>query len=435
VVVTQMGYVGMGLVDTMVVGHLGAVPLAAVALGNSIFFALSLFVVGTLDAVTPMSAQAFGAGQHDRCGESVWAGLWVGGLLGLPLVWLFLDCRWLLELLRQDPAVIAETHAYLHARAWAVIPFCGFAAYRGLMNGTGDVRPVMVVTLLANGVNLLADWALVFGNLGLPEMGIAGAGWATTASRGFMWVALVALTARPRFARYGLWPRVPGWQTVKRLLVVGLPIGGHIVAEVGVFASVAVLMGWLGPTQQAAHQVAISLASFTFMIPLGVGVAASIEVGQAIGRDDYDGAARAQKLALMCGTGVMCVSALMFLLVPGLLAALFTEDAAVVASAVTLLRVAAAFQVVDGAQAVAGGCLRGAGDTRTPFYAHLLGHWGLGLPVGAFLAFKTPLGGRGLWLGLTVGLTFVAVWLVRRILGGAWRERGKLVDEPSPAGG
>ncbi len=426
VVITQLGYVGMGLVDTAFVGRLGSVPLAGVALGNGIFHALVLFVMGTVDAVTPMVAQAFGAGERRRCGEVVWAGLFVGMALGLPLLVFFLDCRSALRLLGQEPAVVEEAQRYLHARAWAIVPFCAFAAFRGFMNGIGRVRVVMAVTVLANGVNAATDWLFVFGRAGLPPLGIAGAGWATVASRAFMWLALLAWTRRAPFAPFGLGPRWPRWRTVRRLLTLGLPIGTHILAEVGVFAAVAVLMGRLGAAAQAAHQVALSLASFTFMVALGVGVAASIRVGQAIGRGDLEEAAHTQRLALLCGSALMTCSALAFLLVPRALASLFTAEAATIAGAVALLRVAAAFQLVDGAQAVAGGCLRGAGDTRTPMLAQIVGHWAIGLPVGAALAFATPLGGVGLWIGLTLGLSVVAFWLVRRVLSGRWRHEAPL---------
>ncbi len=427
VILAQLGMMLMGIVDTAMVGRLpGEDALAAVSVGNAFLMTITLFVGGILVALDPIVAQAVGADRKERCGEALWTGLWIGLAAAIPVTLLFLDVRWLLVLARQEPEIVEATGAYLHGRAFAVLPFLLFAAFRGFLNGLADVRAVLVIAVLANAVNVVADWALIFGHLGMPALGVAGAGYATSVSRWFMLVAIVVVVARPRYRIYDLRPRLPRPGQILEILRVGAPIGAQISAEVGIFSAVSIAMGWIGKSELAAHQIALSLASLTFMIPLGLGIAASVRVGQLVGSDDLDGAARAGRVAIILGGATMACSAIAFAVAPGLLAAVFTSDAAVIAAAVVFVRMAAAFQIFDGIQTVATGCLRGAGDTRTPFLANLIAHWAVGLPLGAWLAFGTSMGGPGLWVGLTVGLVGVAVVLARRFLVGSWRARARI---------
>jgi multidrug resistance protein, MATE family len=426
VVVAQLGMMTMGLVDILMVGPLGAEALAAVSLGNALFFALLIFCGGVLMALDTLVSQAVGAGEAGRAGALLWQGAWLALVLGLGLNLLFLDVEWVLVLLRQPEEVVGPTGDYLWARSFSAVPFLAFAACRGLLNGIGDTRPVMIVTLVANVVNLLADAVLIHGLLGAPALGVLGAGVATSVVRWFMLGAIVWVLRDPRYRRYDLSARRPGPAEVWRIFRLGLPIGAQFLVEVGLFSATGILVGWLGAIPLARHQIALTCASFTFMVPLGLGVAATVRVGHAVGRGDPVAAMIAGRAALALGLLSMIVPSLVFLLAPSLLARAFTADPEVIAGAATLLRIAAVFQLADGLQAVAAGCLRGAGDLRAPLVANLVSHWVVGLPLGAGLAFGLGWGTAGLWWGLTVALTLVALILAWRFLRGGWRRLSRL---------
>ena len=287
---------------------------------------------------------------------------------------------------------------------------------------------MLLITIVANAINLVADWALIFGHLGAPEMGVRGAALATTIVRWAMLFAMTAWMCLPRYRRYQLTPQLPSRTRVIQILRLGLPIGAQISVEIGVFNAVAVLIGWLGAVALGAHAITMSIASLAFMVPLGVSIAASIRVGQALGRGSPAAAAAAGRAALVVGTGFMVVTATTMALIPETLARLFTADQAVIALAVGLIQVAAVFQIFDGAQVVGCGCLRGTGDTRTPLLANLVAHWCVGLPLGYYLTFYTDFGARGLWAGLTVGLALVSVALMGRFLRGSWQSQASLVE-------
>lgn len=283
----------------------------------------------------------------------------------------------------------------------------------------------MYVAIAANAVNALAGYALIYGRFGAPRLGVLGAGYATTIARLFM-VGAIALViwGSGRYAAFGVRLVRPSGAKIRRLLRLGLPVGGQLAAEVGVFSATGVMMERLGPAPLAAHQVALSLASLTFMVPLGLSIAASVRIGQALGRRAFESARVSAIAAYAVGVGFMTVSATTFALAAGPLARLFSEDQAVVAIAVVLIRVAALFQISDGAQVIGAGCLRGAADTRAAFLVNVLGHWAVGLPVGLLLAFPLGLGARGLWLGLSASLTVVAVFLAARFFSEKWRATG-----------
>jgi MATE family multidrug resistance protein len=278
------------------------------------------------------------------------------------------------------------------------------------------MRPIVVTIVGANLANVGLNWALIYGHLGSPPLGIAGAAWATTTSRWLMIAALVVLAwreLRPHLIplRSGLFE----WWPLRRMLAIGSPIGLQHLMEYGIFGTVALLMGRLGTIPIAAHQVAINLASLTFMVPLGISGAAAVLVGQAVGRGDIAGARRAARAALACGVAFMASTALIMLIAPTPLARVYSREAPVVALAAALLPVAGTFQVFDGLQVVSLGILRGVADTRVPFLIALLGFWLLGFPVSLLLAFQRGLGAAGLWWGLVVGLAAVAVLLLARV--------------------
>jgi MATE family multidrug resistance protein len=321
------------------------------------------------------------------------------------------------------PTVLRLAVPYLRATAWSLPALLVYTALRRYLQAMGVVAPIVFALLSANAVNAAANWALVYGYLGAPALGVVGSGWATTVARGYMALVLAAaVVAHDRRQRTGLWraPLRPDPALLGRLLGLGLPAALQVTLEVGVFAAATTLAGRLHPVALAAHQIVLNVASFTFMFPLGTGSAAAVRVGQALGRGEPEAAARAGWTAIALGVGVMACAGLTFLAAPRPILALFTTDPDVTAAGVSLLAVAACFQVFDGLQAVTTGALRGLGDTRTPMLANLVAHWCLGLPAGYALGFAGGLGVTGLWAGLSLGLVAAGLTLLR-----AWSSRSR----------
>jgi len=313
-----------------------------------------------------------------------------------------------------DAGVLRHTTPYIRALNWSAAPLLLFFCLRRYLQSTGVVRPILVILITANLVNAAGNWIFVFGNLGAHQMGAEGSGWSTCVARVYMLAAMV-LVVWLRDPKAFLVSWRPDWHRIGRLLKLGLPAAGQIGLEMSVFATVTVLIGKLSADILAGHQIALTVASTTFMMPLGISSAAAVRVGHAIGRRDPEGASRSGWTALLFGASVMSMAALLLLGFPHAIARLFTPEAAIIAAAVPLLRVAAFFQLFDGLQITATGALRGAGDTRTPMLCHLAGYWILGLPLGAFLCFRESLGAEGLWMGLstgliTIGLILLLVW-------------------------
>jgi len=435
VVVIQVGMMTMGVVDTVMVGHLSAHALAAVALGNLYFFGLAIFAMGTLMVLDPVVAQAVGARDEPAIARGIQRGVLLAGLLTVPAAALLLVAQPFLEFARQPAEVVPAAAGYAARMAPGVLPFFVFVVFRQSLQAMQRTRPILIAILVANLANAGLNWVLIFGHLGVPAMGVLGSAWATTASRWLLAVLLLLLVRR-RVAPY-LWPIRPElWDPAPlgRMLRLGLPIGCQVVLEFGAFAFVALMMGWLGTREMAGHQVAINLASLTFMVPLGTADAASVLVGQAVGRGDARGARGASASALLCGAGFMSLTAIVFLTLPGPLARLYTTEAEVIAVAAALIPLAGVFQVFDGLQAVAGGILRGLGETRVAMLVNLFGYWGLGLPLSWLLGFRAGLGPSGLWWGLVAGLAVVAtVLLVRVRIALARRRERVLIDRPAEA--
>ncbi len=425
VVLTQLGLQSLSLADSLIVAPLGEVAQGGVGLGNSVFFTISLLALGVIIALDPLVAQSYGAGDRLRCGALLWQGTWLALALAVPLTLLFLDFEWALRLAGQKPETVEAAGSYLRARAWNVPTLLLFAAHRGFLNGIGNTSAVMFAALAANVVNVTAVYALVYGVPGVvPPLGVAGAGYGTAIGGLFLAGTVILVAHGGRYRGYDLRPRRPAGRTIGEIFRFGLPIGGTIVAEVGVFNAAFLVMGWLGKAPLAAHNAAIQLASVTFMVPLGVSVAASVRVGQAIGRGSLDDARRAGAVAYAIGMSFMLASSIVFVAFPEPLARLFTREPKAIALAATLIRIAGLFQLSDGAQAVGAGCLRGAGDSRTAFLVNVAAHWGLGIPLAYALAFGLGLGAPGVWWALTASLTGVAVLLALRFRSGAWRRIG-----------
>ncbi len=416
VVGAQLGLVAMGVVDTMMVGRVSPPDLAAVALGNLFFFATGMFGVGVLLALDPVVAQAIGAEDREAAARGVQRGLLLALFLSVLTSAALTPAGLVFRAAGQPPEVIPIAVGY----AFALIPgapaFFLFVVFRQSLLSIGRVAPILLTALAANIVNFLLNWVLIWGNLGVPRLGAVGSAWGTSLSRWFL--ALAILGAAWPDLRPFLWPWRRGAARLRplaRMLLLGVPIGVQLELEWGAFAATGLLMGVLGAEAMAGHQIAVNLASFAFMIPIGIGAAASIRVGQEIGRGDASAARRAAGAALAAGTLFMVITAALFLAIPTLLGRAFTDDAGVVRVAALLLPIAGVFQVFDGLQAVAAGVLRGAGDTRVPMLVNVLGFWTLGLPLSLLLAFRLDWGPRGLWWGLAAGLAVVAILLLLRV--------------------
>ena len=415
VVVAELGWMLMGIVDTVMVGRLGPEAIGAVGLGSGVYVALAVFGMGILLGLDAFVSQAYGAGSIAECHRWLLHGLYLAALACGPITLLTVGVAGSMPMWGLHPAVLTLARPYLQTVAWGTLPLLVYAACRRYLQAINLVRPVMMVLLTANLVNAGLNWILIFGHFGVPAMGTTGAAWATVVGRAYMAGALLVIIAwHERRARLGLFdtPLALEWQRLWRLGRLGVPAALQITAEVGVFAAATALAARLDPVQLASHQIALNVASVSFMIPLGVASAGAVRVGQALGRRDLHGVRYAGWTALTIGVGFMACASVAFLVAPTWIIHLFTDDRTVVATGVSLLAIAAAFQLFDGMQGVATGILRGLGDTRTAMLSNLAGHWMLGLPVGYALCFWAGWGVAGLWLGLSLGLTSVSIVLV-----------------------
>ena len=421
VVLAELGWVTMGIVDVLMVGRLSAEAIGAVGIGSSIFMGVCVFAMGLLLGLDTLVSQSFGARRLDDCHRWLVHGVVLALGLSIPVTALLYALLVTLDLWGFDPTVLLLTRDYFRVVLWSLLPLLLYAAFRRYLQATGSVRPVMVALLLANVVNAVVNWMLIFGRWGAPELGVAGAAWATVLSRVFMALWLLwAIVARERGRRPGLFEtslRIE-FNRIRRLCALGLPAAGQITLEVGVFALSTVLAGRLTPSSLAAHQIAINIAALTFMVPYGISSAGAVRVGHAIGRRDFAGAARAGWMALLFGTSFMVCAATVFVAFGRPIIASFTDDPSVLGVGVSLLAIAAVFQLFDGMQGVATGILRGLGDTQTPMIWNLAGHWFIGLPLGYALCFAAGLGIRGLWWGLSLGLIICGTALLV-----VWRRR------------
>ncbi|BAH38785.1 putative multidrug resistance protein MdtK [Gemmatimonas aurantiaca T-27] len=424
IVLINVGIQAMGVVDAIMVGKLGGAAIAAVALGNFYFFNISVFGIGLLFAIDPVVAQAVGAGDHAAASRGVQRGLLLATAAAVVVTLALMPGEWLLGALEQPPDVIGETAVYARRRAIGALPFFLFTVFRQTLQAMGPVRPIIIAALVANLVNAAVNWLLIFGNLGFPALGVAGAGYATAISTWVMmfmllWLAWPLLRDKVR----PWYPESWQWTPFARMVRIGVPIGTQWFFESFAFGLTALFMGWMGTASLAGHEIALNMAAMTFMVPLGISGAASAVVGRAIGRGDVTTARRDAAAAIVCGVGFMCLSAVVFILFPRELATLYTTEAATVAVAVALIPLAGWFQVFDGLQAVTSGVLRGTGDTRVPAVLHMIAFWGIGVPLGAYLGFRTPMRERGFWVGLVAGLAAAAILQSLRVY---WRMRRDL---------
>jgi MATE family, multidrug efflux pump len=415
VVMAELGWVTMGIVDTVMVGRLGPEAIGAAGLASNLFFTIAVFAMGLLLGLDPLVAHAFGAKQLDECHRWLVAGVWLGVLASVPLVGLVLLVNASLGLWGLPPEVLRLTQPYMSILAWSLPPLLLYAAFRRYLQAMNIVTPVMFALVSANLLNVFGNWILIFGHFGMPAMGVPGSAISTLVARivmaGYLFVTIVLheahMTPRLRDTPMGL--DLPG---VRRLFSIGLPAAGQAVLEVGVFAAATALAGRVSAKALAAHQIVLNMAGFTFMVPLGIASAAAVRVGQATGRSDPAGASTAGWTAIAIGVLFMATAATVFLTMPRALIRGFTTDVVVTQLGVGLLFVAAVFQLFDGLQGVATGALRGLGDTRTAMIWNLAGHWFFGLPLGYLMCFRWGFGVAGLWWGLSAGLMICGVALL-----------------------
>lgn len=411
VVTAEVGWMSMGIVDTILVGRVSAAAIGAVGIGSTVFFTVALFGIGLLLGLDYKVAHAIGSAKPDEARAWLAQGVYLAlgvALPGIALLWYGTPH---LAALGVRAEVMGDLIPYGRALSWSLLPLLLMTAMRRYLQAIGRVQPVMFAIVSANIINAIGAWALIFGHLGLPRLGAEGAGWATCISRIYM--ALVMLVAlrqvQPSFA--AIFAR-PDAARIRALLRLGLPAALQTTFECGVFAAASTLAGRLSPEALAAHHIVLNAASMTFMVPLGISSAGAVRVGHSLGEGRPEAARLAGWLALALGGLFMTLAGLTFLAIPEWIARVFTTTGEVIATCVALLQVAALFQLFDGIQVVATGVLRGTGETRVPMFANLVGHWLLGLPIGYGLCFGMAWGVQGLWAGLCVGLVTVAVILL-----------------------
>lgn len=425
-VLTNLGQTAMTATDVMMMGRLGPDTLASGALGANLYFMPLIFGLGLMLATSPMIATELGRRRHSvrDLRRTVRQGLWLAILISIP-IWLVLwHGEAILLAMGQEPALAHQAGIYLRWLEWAVLPFYGYIVLRSFISALERPGWALVIVFVAVACNAFFNWVFMFGNLGVPSMGIAGSGLATSLSSTLMFTGMaVVVMLEKKFRRYRLFGRFwrSDWPRFKGLLRLGLPIAGILAFEVTIFNAAALLMGLIDADSLAAHAIAIQIASISFMVPLGLNQAVTVRVGLAHGAGNPEGVSRAGWTAFVIGVSFMALMGLVMVLWPHLLIGAFIDlanpaNARVIALAVSFLVFAALFQVFDGAQAVAAGMLRGLHDTKVPMIYAAIGYWGVGLPLGVLLAFHFGFHGVGIWIGLSSGLAVVAALLLARWL-------------------
>jgi MATE family multidrug resistance protein len=419
---TQLGQIAMMTTDLAFIGRLGEAAVGAAALAGTVYFVAFTVGMGLMSAVAPLAAQAFGARDPRMVRRSVRSGLWVGLLISLPIMMFPLRGEQILQALGQaaEPAHLAQD--YLFGLVWGVAPALWFIAIRSFMGAVNRPQPILWITLAAIPLNALLVYVLVYGKFGLPQLGLFGAGLATAIVNG--WTFLLSLwiaTRRKPFRRYHIMARLwrIDWELMRQIAVIGTPMSASFLLEWGLFSSAALLMGMISTTALAAHQIALQVTAILFMIPLGIGMAATVRVGQAIGAGDPEGVRRAGRVAIWLGIAIGVAQTVAVIVLRFAIARLFLGENlpnidVTVALAAQLLLIGGTFYVTDGLQGIAVGALRGMNDTRVPLLIAAVSYWAIGFCSAFVMAFHTPLGASGVWIGLSLGTLVNATLLVLR---------------------
>lgn len=422
-VVIQIGMMAMGTVDIMMVGHYSETALAGVTLGHLYVMCLVITGLGVLLAVDPLVSQAVGAKDSVGVSRAVQRGLVLAVGLAIPAMLLCVPAAEFFEASGQQPNVVPHATAYVLRNIPGILPFLVFIVLRTTLQALHRLVPIIITVMIANAVNALLNWTFIYGHFGFPAMGAGGAAWATSIGRWTMTLMLLG------FGWKELKPHLLPWRTealdgraLRKMLGLGAPLGAQLFFEYGIFALTGILIGRIGEHELGGHQIALNLASNTYMVPLGISIGVSVRVGYAIGAERMDRARLSANAALVAGATLMTVCGVVLFLAPVFFSKLYTEKTEVLAVAMVLVPIAAIFQIFDGIQCVAIGILRGLGDTRAPILLNLIGYWLVGLPAGLFLAYARDGGAEGLWWGLVVGLAATAALLL-------WRVRSRLARD------
>jgi len=414
-IVAEVGWMSMGVVDTIMVGRMPDSPVAigATGLGQSLYHVLVFLGAGLLLGMDTYVAQAYGRKDLRDAHKTLLNGIVLAFVLTPILMIAVSFWPTLMRRFGVSVQLVGPMQPFLSALNWGTLPLLGYFALRRYLQAVNVVLPIMFALVSANIVNAVGDWALIYGHLGFRAQGITGSGWSTCFARIYMMLVLAITllwveskrsssklsrsTSRLKIDLARIWA----------LLKLGAPAGGQILVEIGAFSGATAICAKLGPVPLSGHEIALNCAAFTFMVPYGVSSAAAVRVGQQLGRQDTEGARRAGWSAIMLGTAFMACSGLVFVSIPKVIARAFSPDPAVIHVGATLLLVAAAFQLFDGVQVVTTGALRGAGDTKTPMLANLVAYWFIGIPLGYFFCFRLGWGALGIWIGLCIGLMII----------------------------
>ena len=419
-VLAQLAQNSMSFIDTLMVGRLGNEALAGIAIGSTVFHFVLIILQGVLLGVGPIVSQATGAGDEQTCARATRQGLWMGVILYLPAFILYWNAYPLLIWLNQPEETARMSSEYLRAISWGLLPALWVMGLRGLLEGKSNIRPIMLISFAGVGLNIFANHALMFGRYGLPALGLVGTGYASSLVYLIIFIMLAIYTSR-KYSSLKIFSQVrtPDAMMLCELVRVGGPISMTLAFEAGMFSAAAIAMGTLGSFQLAAHQIAVQTASISFMIPLGLAIATSVRVGQAVGANSGQRAEAAGRIGMASCVTVMAISGLTYWLFPNFIIGLYLDlsEAAnedVIKFATSFLAIAAMFQVVDGLQVAASGALRGLKDTFATMVLTLVSYWLVGATAGAYWCFAKEMGGDGLWFGMTLGLATAAVLLTIR---------------------
>lgn len=417
VMLTQLGQVSVGIADSMMVGRIGTLPLAASSLANSIFFVVMMFGIGISMGLTPLVSMASGKGKLKRISRLFSHSLWINASTGLLLTGLILAFSQGLQILDQPAAVTELAKPYLLIITASLVPLMLFQTFKQLAEGLSQTKQAMVITIFSNLVNVFLNYVLIWGVWGFPELGLNGAGWATLFSRVLMMLLMggyVLYAKRYAVYRLSLVRAKASFPMAVRILKIGVPTGFQFIFEVSAFSAAAIMMGWIGINALASHQIALNLASISYMMATGLATAGMIRVSHYVGKGDFRAMREAGLVVFGMVTVFMLGCALLFFAFRFYLPTLYIDDPQVISLAASLLILAGFFQISDGVQVVGLGVLRGLEDVKVPTLVTFFAYWGLGLPLGYWLAFEMGMAERGIWVGLLIGLTLTAGMLLYR---------------------
>ncbi len=420
IILAQLSQMGLGVADTIMAGRVSATDLAGVALGGNLYFPLLMLISGVVMAINPTVSQLTGAGRSAESGEVVRQALWIALLGGLLLIVFLQTATPVYAALGVDPLAIPVASAYLHALSFAVLPALGYLALRYFCEGLSWTTPAMLIAAAALALKIPLNYLFIYGGFGVPAMGGVGCGWATAIVSVFQCGAMLAVVSTARMRHTGFYQRFspPDWRHIRKLILLGMPIGAMVFMEIALFSGATLFIGRLGVSVVAAHQIAMNVAGLTFMVPLALGIAASIRVGTQTGAGHFAGARHSGHVAIAASLGFALLMAIALFFGRHAMATLYSTDTAVIALAAQLMLFAAGFQFFDGPQTTVIGGFRGYKDTRTPMPGAAVAYWLIGFPVGLTFTFglvgAPALGAQGFWLGLTVGLLVASVALLAR---------------------